>query len=264
MHPSASAQPTPSTPANARARRTHHGSTLLQSPPRPGHSAGMRNIFQTASQHNTPATLYPQLPNVSRKASQPRGATSHELTAYVPSLHQSDPLYPVAPSASSESWSDDTGYLVAGSRSRPSDPVIFPAERIAHWLSDVLDSDASDTSDPISLLQRQSTRVTVDKTDSRGIQTPSSKDDTELGPLSPNVCVERGPSRHRSGRKPRNAARGMYIRQSPLVRTDRLKENLDHGESDTSINESPIKPLLQARNRRLRLAAIVADKNVEV
>jgi hypothetical protein len=224
----------------------------------------MRNIFHTASQHNTPATLYPQLPNVSRKASQPRGATSHELTAYVPSLHQSDPLYPVAPSASSESWSDDTGYLVAGSRSRPSDPVIFPAERIAHWLSDVLDSDASDASNPVSLPQRQSARLTVYKTDCRDIQTPSSNDDTELGPLSPNVCVERGPSRHRSGRKPRNAARGIYTRQSPLVRTDSLKENRDHGESDASINDSPIKPLLQARNRRLQLAAIVADKNFEV
>jgi hypothetical protein len=224
----------------------------------------MRNIFQTASQHNTPATLYPQLPNVSRKASQPRGATSHELTAYVPSLHQSDPLYPVAPSASSESWSDDTGYLVAGSRSRPSDPVGFPAERIAHWLSDVLDSDASATSDPLSVQQRQSARVTVDKIDFQDIQTPSSNDDAELGPLSPNVCVERGPSRHRSGRKPRNAARGIYIRQSPLVRTDRLKENLNHGESDASSNESLIKPLLQARNRRFQLAAIIADKNVEV
>jgi hypothetical protein len=215
----------------------------------------MRNIFQTASQHSTPALLYPQLPNVSRKAEQPHGATSHELTAYVPSLHQPDPLFPVAPSASSESWSDDTGYLVAGSRSRPSDPVILPAERIAHWLSDVCDSGPSE---PISLHHHPSARAHVDS-----IQTAPSNDDPDLSPLSPNVCLERGPSRHRSRRKPGNAARGIYTHQSPLTRTDSLKENLDH-ESDAGIHNSPIKPLLQARNRRFQLAANITDKNVEL
>lgn len=220
----------------------------------------MRNIFQTASHRNTPDVLYPQLPNMSRKTSQPRGATSHELTAYVPSLHQPDPPLPVPPYASSESWSDDTGYLVSGSRSRPSDPIILPAERIAHWLLDVCDSDPSDS---IPLQHHHPAAANVDRTSHQVVQTASSGGDTDLGPLSPNICVERGPSRHYSGRKPGNTARGIYTRPPPLTRKDTLKENLDYEESDAGLNDSPIKPLLQARNRRLQLAANVTDKTVE-
>jgi hypothetical protein len=320
------AEATPSKIANVCVRRAHYGSTLLQSPARPGHSAGMRSIFHTASQHNPPASLYPQLPNVSRKASQAHGATSPEFTAYVPSLHQPAPLLPgthsqpanlaTSPkwsqqdqSVSSESWSDDTGYLVAGSRCHPSELTVPPAERITHWLSEVCEPE---TYDPLSLQQNSPERLGVYENECDPTQTTwsnrvlpscestiweprtlisperlwegghvsvqdifstssanqkfsglmhvqnfdSSQDDgIQLSPLSPKVCVERGPSRHHSKRKPG----GLFhhppnMRQSLLAQIVRLNDDLNQEGSDAGIHDSPIKPLLQARRRRLQLA----------
>jgi hypothetical protein len=150
--------------ANTRIRRSYHDSTLLQSPARPGHAARMRQIFEDASrehqtlQHNTDDTLYPQLPNISRKASpqehssrqyqhQPlRNSTlcrpeslcmatnSLQIVPQQAQMHRS----PVSEDTS-ESWSDDLGYFVSGSLNQSSTLAVTPQERIAAWLTHVED-----------------------------------------------------------------------------------------------------------------------------
>jgi hypothetical protein len=156
--------------ANIRVRRSRRDSTLLQSPARAGHASRMRQIFGNAGRdqvelQSNPSSLYPQLANVSRKASPPpitspvkrktrRQSITHDLPIYrLESLCLSTNLTSNTafmseacagleqPSErSSGSWSDDTGYIVTdNSRIRDSSFALAPNEPVHAWLRDLPD-----------------------------------------------------------------------------------------------------------------------------
>ncbi|KAF1832734.1 hypothetical protein BDW02DRAFT_631799 [Decorospora gaudefroyi] len=144
----------PPTQANIRVRRVH-GSRLLQSPARAGHAARMRQIFEEAGREQpTPqgdrGVLYPQLANISRRASPPP-EYSRQAHSPLPPIHRpqtlwmsTDPFHIVpqvneaqVSDGSSESWSDDSGYLIRKSRTRPAGLTVSSKERIADWLASV-------------------------------------------------------------------------------------------------------------------------------
>ncbi|KNG47353.1 hypothetical protein TW65_05905 [Stemphylium lycopersici] len=151
----------PSRLANIRIRRSHHGSLLLRSPARAGHAARMRQIFEDASlKQQTPqvdrGALYPQLPNVSRRASPPieHNGYAQNQSQRSPCIRRPESLRTSASSVrpiprrtqvsfaraseqSSESWSDDSGYFVPRSRHRSSTLTFAPNDRIAEWLTGV-------------------------------------------------------------------------------------------------------------------------------
>jgi hypothetical protein len=255
----------PSRLANTRIRRCNNGSALLQSPARAGHAARMRQIFEDAGrEQHTPqidkGVLYPQLPNISRKASPPPEHCPSPIRR-PESLCMSNASYVRRPGSfcmstssfravpqvtrlpvseqSSEAWSDDSGYFIASSRHRTTTHAVCPRERIADWLEGVAACDGeglqyaqddyftssssgtykTPTQDPFtqssstttpSLFSRshpkpfspQST-VVIKSYPSRAIlpRTPQRSPSKEeggisLSPLSPNVCVERGPARY--------------------------------------------------------------------
>ncbi|KAF1913741.1 hypothetical protein BDU57DRAFT_320822 [Ampelomyces quisqualis] len=152
----------PTRTANIRIRRSRYGSALLQSPARAGHTACMQQIFEAVGHsqhelHSTPTALYPQLPNISRKALptldrspdasvalQPK-ATCPSKKYYPKSLCLSTNLSRVVASASeahaslthtsnrsSGSWSDDSGYIATNLRARGHS--FNMDERIHDWL----------------------------------------------------------------------------------------------------------------------------------
>jgi hypothetical protein len=64
----------------------------------------------------------------------------------------------------------------------------------------------------------------------------------QLSPLNPNVCIERGPARYHSNRKPREVAM-IGARGSPILfRATRLKENVVLKNEGNSNCGSPLKP----------------------
>lgn len=326
-------------------RRSHHGSLLLQSPARAGHAARMRQIFEDASreQHTRqPAshTLYPQLANVSRKASPPLALVHN---GRVRARFQQNPPTPRPPSRcmssttsfrasaddapsafvglsaqSSESWSDDSAYLVARSRNPTSALAFVPNGRISEWLAGVStpdwDQDGSEeeeeekeqedgharsefcqhfsaefSHEAASRHIRQSPKpwrpVRIKPLDPFGRQEhtytetqplafhsfspfhdmtanprptfsaqrpttpgpsnkqalPSSNDQIQYTPLSPNICIERGPSRYRSSRN-----RHLTNRTSPtktphsVCKENTLPTCLDNAHAN-STPEAPCK-----------------------
>ena len=141
----------PSTPcfsiagANIGRRRAQHSSMLLTSPARPGHASRVRQIFDEAATLNTTSchagiALYPQLPNISRVASPPtsgqRGRNAFRHPSPGTTLQHPKPLPASTPESSSESWSDDSGYIVLD-HARPLAGASPPAHRIEDWLSTV-------------------------------------------------------------------------------------------------------------------------------
>ncbi|KAH6878200.1 hypothetical protein BKA58DRAFT_90670 [Alternaria rosae] len=160
-----SAFPTsPSRIANIRVRRANNGSTLLQSPARAGHAARMRQIFEDAGRdHECPqppqpdrGVSYPQLPNISRKASPPAEHSRNEQrftltvspvqhpkspcmssTSFRMVSHATQAVSPRVSEQSSESWSDDSGYFIAGSRNRTASLTGPPRDRVNDWLATV-------------------------------------------------------------------------------------------------------------------------------
>jgi hypothetical protein len=155
----------PTKTANIRVRRSDYGTTLLQSPARAGYASRMRQMFTEAGgNHASQVTgneLYPQLANVSRKASPPLirsptqimvpratigGSTGHcveslRLSAVLPtallSRDEAQPAVHDLSEHSSGSWSNDSGYLVTQLRSRDFSFTVPPNERIHTWLLDV-------------------------------------------------------------------------------------------------------------------------------
>jgi hypothetical protein len=157
----------PARAANISVRR----STLLQSPARAGYTERMRQIFGDARRgplelHCSPNHLYPQLPNISRKASpspvrlRSRNRTHEQDTTnflqphYLASLSHSTKLSvteaatdtacanrPHPSERSSGSWSDDSRYIVTTSRTQSESLIIPLNERVHHWLSDVSDTE---------------------------------------------------------------------------------------------------------------------------
>ena len=334
----------PSRLANIRIRRSHHGSVLLQSPARAGHAARMRQIFEDASlEQQTPQTdrgaLYPQLPNVSRRASSPTEHNGHaqnqtqrsscvrgpeslctSTSSVRPIPHRTQVSFTGVSEQSSESWSDDSGYFITGSRNRSSTLTFAPNDRIAEWLTDVStpqrdehsangqeDYDISpgfcqhfpsDFGDNKSKSTKQpQTRRPVRLVDADPFLTneyiygelgsslpfsslfgsipdpweipthppptnaatqptvtirpyprhsPTKHDRThseggiQLSPLSPNVCVERGPSRYHSSRNLRDNDRASPTK----TRCGPLKENVtvDHGEAKDDEHDTPTAP----------------------
>ncbi|EUC47856.1 hypothetical protein COCMIDRAFT_3165 [Bipolaris oryzae ATCC 44560] len=264
--------------ANVRIRRSHHGSRLLQSPARAGHAARMRQLFEDASHEQQtlqPSHLpYPQLPNISAKASSPlarRGHVhSHSQQATtspirrLESLCIATTLLPGPPPGfaktsqqSSQSWSDDSGYLIPGSRNKPNPKSIRASvldDRISRWLTGVSTPNVHEpyaklpqpnTYPKPQFCQRPSSNLsetasrsgqealeasladTVTIRDVFHIRTESTirlatppqlrpraannqvsfpDPDIQLSPLSPNVCIERGPSRYHSSRNLHNTA----------------------------------------------------------
>jgi hypothetical protein len=149
--------------ANIRTRRSNYGSTLLRSPARAGYAMRMRQMFENAgrSHHELQATnsiSYPQLPNISRKASPPpvrslimggisQQATPHGSSSYHPEslcVSQNPPLamsqtsFPHPSKRSSGSWSDDSGYIVTKPRDCSGSSIVSPDEWILAWLFEVL------------------------------------------------------------------------------------------------------------------------------
>lgn len=170
----ASGTQTPSRRANVRTRRSHHGPLLSQSPARAGHTSRMHQIFENAARGCTTtcadvggvAVLYPQLPNISRKASPGK----HERTQHAPSSFKdesglradspcrstgsslNDPqadlrvlqCVPVS-ERTSGSWSDDSGYIIADA-CRKTGIAVSPSRRVRDWLSSVYEAvDLTDT-----------------------------------------------------------------------------------------------------------------------
>lgn len=297
---SSPAPPSPSGLANIRIRRPQHGSLLLRSPARAGHAARMRQIFEHASLEQQPPQpsqplLYPQLPNVSRKASPPLAQPSHVgnhsrcmSTASSPTGRPHvQPTIAGVSEQSSESWSDDSGYLVLGSRTLKLARAFIPDNRISEWLAGVSTPDCDDhdahvqehdahvglepcedlsaeSSDTASsrIVQRpleprpakamiQDVFCGKDRTYTRSDSVPSkprsplkeliadypstncpprpttplhsyhhdasnqplsSNDEIQLSPLSPNVCIERGPSRYHSSRSTQYVNRALPAR----------------------------------------------------
>jgi len=285
--------PSPSRLANIRVRRANNGSTLVQSPARAGHAARMRQIFEDAGHdHQSPqleqGVSYPQLPNISRKASPPveHGRNEQYATLAISPVQRPESPYmsrasfrmvshatqansPRISEQSSEAWSDDSGYFIAGSRNRTASLTGPPRDRINDWLAstslheqetcgieDVLDYQStshlprssswkdvfskdstqsphhiSTTTIPDPFLEPDSTlrisplfkalppRLSRNQPHTpTQTQTPSPTTVTirphqpavnrpileeggiQLSPLSPNVCIERGPSRYHSTR----------------------------------------------------------------
>lgn len=154
----------PSRVANIRVRRSNCGPALLQSPARAGYTECMRRIFEDAGrEHQVPQSptvdLYPQLPNISRKAS--ASLVSSEVprlkkscsSSYGPdslclSMHlqlglppqgEAQRSLPHPSERSSGSWSDDSGYIITASRGRSHSFLAPPNEHIYSWLEGICD-----------------------------------------------------------------------------------------------------------------------------
>jgi hypothetical protein len=159
----------PTRAANICIRRSNYGSILLQSPARAGYATRMRQMFEDAGHHrheeqdNVAMLLYPQLPNISRKAapspvrSPNRSGAAHQAITHASSTYRPESLclsnkpslavsLAGAPPASllcpsersSGSWSDDSGYIVT-TRSRRCSLTVAPDERIRTWLLELRD-----------------------------------------------------------------------------------------------------------------------------
>ncbi|KAI1679527.1 hypothetical protein KJE20_10167 [Pyrenophora tritici-repentis] len=263
-------------------------------------------------------TLYPQLPNISRKASSPpeHNATGERQTPHSPirrpeSLCMSTNSFryrlhaecTAVSEASSESWSDDSGYFIAGSRARSSSVAVPPVERISDWLLNVSPSEVEHTTevaehqidsltpspeplpwenhddtlqshtshpkrattssppDPFveedkHKLKRHSLfnsdkRVVLDNLiatpphhstvtiRSLSHNPPISPQPTrtlldddggvQLSPLSPNVCIERGPARHHSAHRNEPLSSPVQDRHPAHIRRLRFEENRPTG-----------------------------------
>jgi hypothetical protein len=321
----------PTTAANIRVRRSHRNSTLLLSPARAGYATRMRQIFEEAGRdqgelQSTSRILYPQLANISRKASpsppSPPTRSTHESSKYRPeSLCLSTNLPSVVASIDetraslahqsqhlSGSWSDDSGYILTNnSHTRCSSFTLTPDERIHMWLCELPDwktinadanwrtelvleqnskgtnsqSDqnemftfASGQADPFgpdleehdrtfTILEHGSLETASGNWNQVGfnpfsrIHTPSSKvrpdpqlweeGGMQLSPLSPNVCVERGPARYHSNRTLQMGT--LYKRGSSILfRAPHLEENVVlKNEGDGSRN-SPLTPCSDRAN----------------
>ncbi|RYN64413.1 hypothetical protein AA0117_g12496 [Alternaria alternata] len=329
----------PTKQANIRVRRANNGSALLQSPARAGHAARMRQIFEDASRdHISPqsgqSVLYPQLPNISRKASPTReyGGDEQHCTLTSPPIRPPESLClstsssrmvqhklqlksPHISEQSSESWSDDSGYFIAGSRNRTFSLTGPPRDRINDWLTNVAESECNiptvkdenecqhssfslllppppkltdidllhksseqsptptcdatiqdpfldfdtnprtpslfkslparrfpntSSSKPLTTqTQAQSTEtVTVRSRNSPARQSIFEDGGVQLSPLSPNVCIERGPTRYHSART------------SPIKerRAMRYNENRDEdggiglAQTEAGVQDSPLAP----------------------
>ncbi|KAF2823375.1 hypothetical protein CC86DRAFT_469184 [Ophiobolus disseminans] len=142
----------PTRVANVGVRRSNYGSTLLQSPARPGYATRMRQMFDDAVE-NFESTLYPQLPNISRKTfSSPvkTQATTSSTSGLGPlsesmclstrlhvalsSVGETQASLPHPSERSSGSWSDDSGYIITNSRGRRCSLSTPPKDRIYNWL----------------------------------------------------------------------------------------------------------------------------------
>ncbi|CAO2657414.1 Nn.00g035400.m01.CDS01 [Neocucurbitaria sp. VM-36] len=166
----------PSRTANVRIRRSQHSSTLLESPACAGHAARMKQIFEDAScgyytTQDHASALYPQLPNISRKASPPPFHT-RSIQREAPGTPPDRPLAPLClsmkdlPAAprpelpgpnlsvlserTSGSWSDDSGYFIADSRGQASAATTLSNDRIIDWLQKVSRVGSHATEDSIA------------------------------------------------------------------------------------------------------------------
>jgi hypothetical protein len=151
--------------ANSAIRRTPQASSLVSSPPRPGHSACMRQIFHVSSigralPRNNESVSYPLLPNLSptpspvkqnnqtcqalKQSKVPLPTTEVHLTVPVQERGES----PTPLSSSSESWSGDSGYFIPGAAARDHHKIrpqsrafSRSSQHIDQWLSSVSPED---------------------------------------------------------------------------------------------------------------------------
>ncbi|KAF1975500.1 hypothetical protein BU23DRAFT_75595 [Bimuria novae-zelandiae CBS 107.79] len=147
--PGASREPCQS--ANISKHRTYHGSVLVQSPARQGHSSRMKQMFEDAGQPSqispcrAEVTLCPTLPNISRRASPVRTGQRRVGTfpaARWPPTPEEGAILGIKtlnskPASISElcadSWSDDSGYLYTESQAR-SPAIGSSSHQIERWL----------------------------------------------------------------------------------------------------------------------------------
>jgi hypothetical protein len=76
------------------------------------------------------------------------------------------------------------------------------------------------------------------------------EDDMQLSPLSPNVCIERGPSRYNSRSKPRDLTTPCNDGPAIHFRAPRLKENVLLKNEGNSSGNGPFTPCNNRVNRR--------------
>ncbi|ENI09758.1 hypothetical protein COCC4DRAFT_36145 [Bipolaris maydis ATCC 48331] len=302
-------------PANVRIRRSHRRSPLLHSPARAGHAARMRQLFEDASREQQtlqPAHVpYPQLPNISAKASSPLARPGHvhshsqQATSPVRRLESlcipttllpgPQPGFAKTSQQSSESWSDDSGYLIPGSRTKPSPKSIRASvldDRISKWLTGVSTPNGHE---PYAKLPQRSTHPrpqfcqrsssnfseTASRSGRETLEAPLADTvtirhvfhtrteptmhpatllrscpraanhqalfpdpDLQLSPLSPNVCIERGPSRYHSSRNLRTAAspiKSPHVSKENAASTNTLPHHAQRDNSSTCAQVSPCK-----------------------
>jgi hypothetical protein len=177
--PSRQQRASPNKTANIRVRRSDYGTTLLQSPARAGYASRMRQLFEEAGRNHefqpTGNELYPQLANVSRKASPPPirsplrgtvprgtmgGSTEYRLESLclstalpiaVPSKVEAQQITHDLSERSSGSWSNDSGYLITQPLGRDCSFTVPPNERIYTWLLDVPDEQGDLAKDGIEV-----------------------------------------------------------------------------------------------------------------
>jgi hypothetical protein len=193
----------PTTAANIRVRRSNRGSTLLHSPARAGYATRMRQIFEDAGRdqgelQSTSRALYPQLANISRKASPSPSNSPTKSTDGLPryrpdSLCLSANLRSIVASTggvgvslahqsqrSSGSWSDDSGYIVtSNSHTRHSSFTLTPDERIRIWLCELPEEKIEDVEEDgrmESVLERNAD--SIDRRHNRDEMLPFASDHT--------------------------------------------------------------------------------------
>lgn len=217
----------------------------------------MRQIFEAAGLKHTcdqkdDLVSYPQLANISRKCSSVLAVHSAPPLGTVPTTPEPavpDPEFlhhlradspPRAHlSASTGSWSGDSGYLIANTRCSP---TVAPNPYIGEWLATIAleggqapddygtyspvrtsyggrclgSSTQSVTSSSDRVRNVEATGLSnavptgthgecfggISSADQDGLS--DSEGGCELKPLSPNVCLERGPSRYHSAQRARS------------------------------------------------------------
>ncbi|KAF2876991.1 hypothetical protein BDV95DRAFT_136139 [Massariosphaeria phaeospora] len=151
--------------ANISRRRTQYSSMLLRSPARPGHSTRMKQIFEVASLegsdlHQDAEVSYPRLANISSTYASPGPFPTHESRGTHTLLPRSGvlvpsagpppivpdigrvPKTPIQPCRTpSQSWSDDSGYLIAEPPIASSHGTVSSKAWIDDWLARVSHED---------------------------------------------------------------------------------------------------------------------------
>ncbi|CAN9327191.1 unnamed protein product [Alternaria alternata] len=224
----------PTKQANIRVRRANNGSALLQSPARAGHAARMRQIFEDASRdHISPQTESECNTPTVKDENECQHSSFSSLLPPPPKLTGIDLLHKSSEQSPTPTCDATIQDPFLDFDTNPRTPSLFkslPARRFPNTSS----------SKPLTTqTQAQSTEtVTVRSRNSPARQSIFEDGGVQLSPLSPNVCIERGPTRYHSART------------SPIKerRAMRYNENRDEdggiglAQTEAGVQDSPLAP----------------------